>query len=140
MTVGVDARRNSLIVVAPDVLFTEVQALVEQLDQPNSEVMETSRVVTLREADPELVRQALSALVGESNTTGSTVGAAAGSSGAAAAGSSPSGSSGSGSGRERSSGDGRSGSNLDRFRRQMEFMRAIQQQGGRSQDGQPSRD
>ena len=138
MTVGVDARRNSLIVVAPDVLFTEVQTLVEQLDQPNSEVMETSRVVTLREADPELVRQALSALVGESNASGASLGASAGSSGAGAGGGSSSSSS--GSARERSSGDGRSGSNFDRFRRQMEFMRAIQQQSGRSEGGKPSRD
>ena len=138
MTVGVDARRNSLIVVAPDVLFTEVQTLVEQLDQPNSEVMETSRVVTLREADPELVRQALSALVGESNTSGATLGASAGSSGAGSGGGSSSSSS--GSARERSSGDGRSGSNFDRFRRQMEFMRAIQQQSGRSEGSKPSRD
>jgi hypothetical protein len=64
MTVGVDRRSNSLVISAPDDLFQEIQLLVEQLDQAHSDVMETARVVTLKRVNPELVRQAVSAVVG----------------------------------------------------------------------------
>ncbi len=64
MTLGVDRRSNSLVVGAPDDLFQEIQLLVEQLDQAHSDVMETARVITLKRVNPELVRQAVSAVVG----------------------------------------------------------------------------
>ena len=65
MTIGVDNRSNSLVVSAPDSLFEEVKVLVGQLDQAESGVMETSRVVTLRRANPQTVRQAIAAYVGQ---------------------------------------------------------------------------
>ncbi len=46
MTVGVDARTNSLVVSAPDNLFSEVKLLVEQLDTIDTGANETMKVVT----------------------------------------------------------------------------------------------
>jgi hypothetical protein len=63
MTIGVDARSNSLIVSAPEPLFEEVQTLVRQLDQPTGS-SEAVRVVPLKRADPVALQQALSALTG----------------------------------------------------------------------------
>lgn len=63
MTVGVDARSNSLIVSAPEPLFEEVEALVHQLDQPTAS-NEAVQVVPLVRADPVAIQQALSALTG----------------------------------------------------------------------------
>ncbi len=65
MTVSVDKRRNALIVAAPDALFAEVKQLVSQLDQVDPELAETTRIITLRQADRELVRRTLSTLVGQ---------------------------------------------------------------------------
>jgi hypothetical protein len=73
MTVGVDRRTNALVVSAPDDLFQEVRLLVEQLDQAHSDVMETTRVITLKRVNPALVRQAVAAVVGSPPpTSGST--------------------------------------------------------------------
>ncbi len=65
MTVGVDARSNQLVVAAPDDLFRQVEALVRQLDHNDSNLLQTTRVVTLSKANPAMVRQALSAIVGQ---------------------------------------------------------------------------
>jgi len=71
MKLGIDARTNSLIVIAPDPLFEEVEFLVRQLDQPNVENSERMRVVKLKGANPEVVYRALAAIVGDSlKTTG----------------------------------------------------------------------
>lgn len=65
MSIGVDARTNSLIISAPERLLTEVRQLVEQLDQKAAtDSEETTQVVTLQRASPESVRTALSALLG----------------------------------------------------------------------------
>ncbi len=66
MSVGVDTRTNSLVVVAPDALFQEIKQLVEQLDQAAVVSNETVRVVTLGRASPAAVQQALSNLLGAS--------------------------------------------------------------------------
>lgn len=64
MTVGVDARSNSLVVSASEPLFQEVKLLVQQLDQAGAGDTETVQVVTLKSASPELVRQALVSITG----------------------------------------------------------------------------
>lgn len=64
MAIGVDSRNNSIIVVAPDQLFQEVEQLVKQLDAAAAESNQTIRVVNLRNANPASVQQALSALMG----------------------------------------------------------------------------
>ena len=53
MTVGVDKRRNALIVAAPDGLFEEVKRLVAELDQ----------------IDPELYRESCERIISEKAAT-----------------------------------------------------------------------
>jgi hypothetical protein len=67
MSIGVDARTNSLVVSAPEPLFQEVEQLVRTLDEAalgssNQDI----RVVTLKRTNAENVQQALESLVGES--------------------------------------------------------------------------
>jgi len=72
MSIGVDARTNSLVVAAPDSLFQEVKELVQELDQAALDTAQTLQVVTLERTSPQAVRQALSAMVGSSVQFGST--------------------------------------------------------------------
>lgn len=65
MTIGVDARSNSLIVTAAEPLFREVQSLVRELDQEGLETDDAVSVVTIRQANPELIQKALASIVGE---------------------------------------------------------------------------
>lgn len=65
ITVGVDARSNSLIVVAPRALFQEVKQLVEELDAAAGDQAQTVRVVPLHGVTAEAVQQALSAAAGD---------------------------------------------------------------------------
>ena len=75
ITIGVDPRSNSLVVSAPEPLFQEVKALVEQLDQAGAEETETVRVVTLKNASPELVQKAIVSITGGNvSTSTSSVG------------------------------------------------------------------
>ena len=48
MSVAVDSRNNMLIVRAPDPLFEEVKAFVEELDQAGDDSPETTKVVSLQ--------------------------------------------------------------------------------------------
>jgi len=79
MSVGVDSRTNSLVVVAADALFHEVKELAEQLDQAALESNQTMRVVTLGRASPAAVQEALSSLLGASIQTGNRSGSRGGS-------------------------------------------------------------
>ena len=72
MTMAVDQRSNSLIVCAPDPLFKEVEELVRQLDEENKDTDEIMRTVTITNANPQTLRNALSAIMGDSVRTGST--------------------------------------------------------------------
>jgi hypothetical protein len=65
MTIGVDVRNNLLIVRAPDPLFEEVKALVEELDTASPDSQETTRIVTLRRTSAAAVQRAISSLVGD---------------------------------------------------------------------------
>ena len=64
MTLGVDKASNSLIVSAPDPLFKRVQELVARIDQAGTETDEVSQVVSLKNANPEMVQRAVSAHLG----------------------------------------------------------------------------
>jgi hypothetical protein len=64
LTIGVDDRSNSLVVSASDALFNEVKLLVDEIDQPAAEDNVTTRVVTLRNANPQAVQEAIQALIG----------------------------------------------------------------------------
>jgi type II secretory pathway component GspD/PulD (secretin) len=67
MSIGVDVTTNSLVVAAPEPLLTQVEQLVMQLDQltleSNNQVIVTRR---LHNISPNVVRNAVSALMGES--------------------------------------------------------------------------
>lgn len=66
LSVGVDTRTNSLIVLAPEPLFEEVRELVASLDQVAADDVETVEVVRLSESNVESVRDTLSTLLGDS--------------------------------------------------------------------------
>ncbi len=135
MTVGVDTRSNALIVAAPDGLFEEVRMLVAELDRPELQSGETTRVVTLRKADPELVRRALATLVGQS-TTPTRSGQAGGQPAQQPSAARP----------QPGAGGGQPEGpqpNPEEMRRRIEFFRAMQQRaagGGRPGGGRPGGD
>jgi type II secretory pathway component GspD/PulD (secretin) len=92
MTVSVDKRNNALVVAAPDSLFYEVKALVQQIDQPFTEPHEKTVIVSLQKgSSPSAIKTALMAVLGDQarTTTGTemqpTTGAAAGLRGLASA-------------------------------------------------------
>jgi len=121
MTVSVDEFSNTLIVAAPDPLFSDVKKLVEQLDQAGAQGSETMRVVTLKRANPELVQRALSSLVG-SQVQVSTTSASGSNSGSSRTESGPSASQ-------------PSKEQADQARRRAEFFNALQRAGaGRGGD------
>ncbi|MCB9938241.1 MAG: general secretion pathway protein [Planctomycetaceae bacterium] len=72
MTIGVDARSNSLIVAAPEPLFREVEMLVKQLDQEGLESDDAMDVVAIRHGNPTSVQAALAALIGQNLKTSGT--------------------------------------------------------------------
>jgi type II secretory pathway component GspD/PulD (secretin) len=64
MSIGVDTRANSLIVVAPEPLFTEVRQLVEQVDQSAVDSKQMMQVYSLHGTNMSAVQQAVLALTG----------------------------------------------------------------------------
>jgi type II secretory pathway component GspD/PulD (secretin) len=85
MTVGVDARSNALIVTAPEPLFLQVKALVEQIDQPGSPDSDVVSIVPIKVSDPEVVKKALGSLMTTQTTTRTTSGQPGGGTGGASA-------------------------------------------------------
>jgi len=72
ITIGVDARSNSLIVSAPEPLFQEIKAMVEQLDEAaDSNRDEAMKIVTLKSANPQLIQRALQSITGGKARPGS---------------------------------------------------------------------
>jgi hypothetical protein len=63
MTVGVDARSNSLIITAPEPLFRQVETLVQQIDQPGSPDTDFVLIQPIKVSDPEVVKKALGSLM-----------------------------------------------------------------------------
>ncbi len=59
MSVAVDSRNNILIVRAPDALFKEVKALVNDLDQSLADSPQTTKVVSLQHTNSAAVQKAL---------------------------------------------------------------------------------
>jgi type II secretory pathway component GspD/PulD (secretin) len=72
LSVGVDTRANSLIVLAPDPLFEEVRQLVEHLDADALKSNQRMEVVTLKRTNLTAVQQALTAMLGENAQTSSS--------------------------------------------------------------------
>lgn len=124
MSIGVDARTNSLIVSAPDSLFQEVKELVQELDQAAVESNQAVEVITLHRASPEAVQQAISAITGESVRIGRTQTAAQPTTAQPAA------------GQPGQPAPGNAAPNPQDMQRRMEFLRRLQQGG---QSGRSSR-
>jgi type II secretory pathway component GspD/PulD (secretin) len=116
LTVGVDARSNSLIVSAPEPLFQEIKALVSQLDEVAIESNEITRVVTVTQANPESIQKALGSLFGGQVASSSNNSDSATRNGANRASDTP---------RRDTSAEAQ-----DRMRRRMEFFNALQRGGG----------
>jgi len=110
MTIGVDARSNSLVVSAPDPLFEEVKALVEELDQAGDDTNQTMEVVKVRSSNPETIQKALSSITGQAVTVNSTSSASSGNSSSS------------------SNNNGSSGPNPDEMRQRMEMFQRIREQ------------
>lgn len=122
MSLGVDARNNSLIVRAPQSLFEEVESLVRDLDQTSFETQETMRIVSLKQSNVAAVQEALSSIVGAQS--GGASSSRTGSSSTSAA--------------PQASGGGPSQQEI--MQRRMEFfqrMQQFQQRGGRRGGGGP---
>jgi len=114
MSITFDARSNSLVVAAPEPLFREVEALVAELDQKGFESADSAtEVVSVTALSPEVVGNALAAILGQQLSRSSSSGASSGSS---------SGSSGS---QPQPSGD-----DAAAIQRRIEFFRAMQGGGG----------
>ncbi|TWT90591.1 Bacterial type II/III secretion system short domain protein [Pseudobythopirellula maris] len=71
MSLGVDDRSNSIVIRASDALYEEVEALVRRLDEEGIGVPQSTRVVTVRGANPQLVKEALATLLGSQPETAS---------------------------------------------------------------------
>lgn len=63
LSVGVDARSNSLVVSAPDLVYRQIQSLVESLDQAALQAGRSYRVLPLKNANPLEVRDAIEILL-----------------------------------------------------------------------------
>jgi len=123
MTIGVDARSNSLVVSAPQPLFEEVRELVRELDEAGIQSEDTMQVVTLRKSNPQAVGRALQAILGEAvQTTADTSVDAAAAAVQGAAASRPGG------------GDDRA-QDMDAIRRRIEFFRRMREQRDRGREG-----
>lgn len=65
ISIGIDARTNSLIVSASEPVFQEIEQLVRTLDQTTIETNQAIRVVTLKRSNAVAVQKALAAIVGD---------------------------------------------------------------------------
>ncbi len=127
MTVGVDARSNSLIVFASESTYEEVKMLVEELDSIAGVADdEATEVVTLDKYDPQAMKTALMAILGENAVSSSSSSSSSRSSGTTRTGSTRTGSS-----------SQPSGGMSDDMRRRIEYMRSMMGRGGST--GGPSR-
>lgn len=69
MTIGVDTRSNSLVVRAPDMLFYQVKALVEQLDTEQLDSTQSTQIVSLKYSNSEAIKEALEPILGDQSVT-----------------------------------------------------------------------
>lgn len=117
MTVGVDTRTNSLIVSAPDYLFTQVEALVKELDVSEIPTDEVIQVVQVKRSNATTIQKSLESMLGDSIKKSGTTSSNSGRSGGNAPG-----------------GGGPGGNNAaqDQMRQRMEMFNNMQrmQQGG----------
>jgi hypothetical protein len=140
MTIGVDNRTNSLVVVAPDYLFEEVKALVKTLDVAELASDTVIKIHTLKSANADILTRSLGQLYGDSltisktGTTGTTAGARTGP-GAAGAGARPAGGNQQRAGGQRTNQAPQPPQIDPAVRQQMDMIQALQGGGGRGGRG-----
>jgi type II secretory pathway component GspD/PulD (secretin) len=123
LSIGVDARSNSIVVSASDSVFQQIKSLVNQLDEVAIESNETTRIVPISKANPEQIQRALSSLFGGNSTP------AAGNNTASSRNAATSSRGGSTPGADRSSAE------TDAARRRADFFNAIQRMRGGGERG-----
>ena len=69
MSIAVDSRNNMLIVRAPDPLFEDVKAMVDDLDQSIGDSPQTTKVVSLQHTNSAAVQKALTSMLGNVKTS-----------------------------------------------------------------------
>ncbi len=72
MTIGVDERSNSLVVRASDPLFQQVEALVRELDEQQRDSSKSTKIVSVKNANIDAVKQALQGVFGSDAITTSS--------------------------------------------------------------------
>ena len=70
LTVSADTKTNHLIVSANDALFSEIEKMVEEMDQKVFDAKRTVRLVALQHASPNLVKNAVSTLMPKVTVSG----------------------------------------------------------------------
>lgn len=65
IAIAADERSNSLVVVAPDQIFEEIEKLAIYLDDTATESTEVTLVVPVTRADPEAIQTALNSVFGQ---------------------------------------------------------------------------
>jgi len=123
VSINVDPRQNTLIVVAPQSVFEEIRVLVTQLDVAIPGLRKTIRTVSISRSNPETIQRALAAILGDAvQTTGtSTGGSAKGTSSASGTGRQPGGPS--------------PQQDAEQFRRRIEFLQALQKSSQKAAKG-----
>lgn len=116
ITVSVDKRRNVLLVVAPDSTFREIEELVRELDFAVPELTETIRYGRAAGSSPEIIRGALTTIIGEEQVTADETDNRA---------STPK--------KEATDGSRQQRNGIDEMRRRMEFLRALQTRAAKEQ-------
>lgn len=65
IAIAADQRSNSLVVVAPDQIFEEIEKLAQYLDDTATESTEVTLVVPVTRANPEAIQTALNSVFGQ---------------------------------------------------------------------------
>ncbi len=69
LSISVDDRSNSLVILAAETLYTDIKQLVEQLDNATVSTTEMVQLVKLKGVDPNVVQQAINAMQGRDTRT-----------------------------------------------------------------------
>jgi type II secretory pathway component GspD/PulD (secretin) len=135
MTIGVDAKSNSLIVSAPDYLFVEVKALVEHLDEVAVPEDEIVQVRSIKRTNPTLMQTSLQQRLGSNATIKSSSVASTTSTSSRTQ---PSSSTSTQTGGQPGGFGDRSQQDADQARQRAEFFNAMSRGGGFGGGGPPS--
>jgi type II secretion system protein D len=65
LSISVDERSNSIVVIAPESYFQEISKLVEELDKNAQDSTRAVRVVRINNVDPTMMQQAIAAITGQ---------------------------------------------------------------------------